>query len=154
MHELGRVLEPGGLLIFSTVGPDTLKELRRAFAAADPGQPHVHDLFDMHDLGDMLVGSGFTAPVMEMETLTLTYEDVTALARDLRAMGATNALASRRRSLTGRGLWERLRAASVMAEGRLPASFEIVYGHAWKPQPRPAAAQQVVKFYPAWERKP
>jgi malonyl-CoA O-methyltransferase len=157
IREMHRVLEAGGLFIFSTLGPDTLKELRQAFAAADRGFPHVHDFIDMHDLGDMLVECGFTAPVMEMETLTLTYDHVKALARDLRAMGATNSLVARRRGLSGRSMWERLSAAleSARAHDRLAASFEVVYGHAWKPQPRPSAADtpQVVKFYPGWERK-
>lgn len=151
-HELQRVLTAEGLLMFSTLGPDTLQELRRSFARADPGFAHVHDFIDMHDLGDMLVGAGFNAPVMDMETITLTYADVMALARELRAAGATSALSSRRRGLSGRGLWERLRQASAAlhVDGRLPASFEIVYGHAWKPQPRAAAsdAPQAVKFYP------
>ncbi len=158
MREMQRVLQPGGLFIFSTLGPDTLKELRQAFAAADPGHAHVHEFIDMHDLGDMLVESGFTAPVMEMETLTLTYTDAAALARELRAMGMVNVLQSRRRSLSGRAMWARLDAAlnATRAAGCLPARFEIVYGHAWKPQPRPAPVEtsQVVKFYPAWERKP
>jgi malonyl-CoA O-methyltransferase len=155
-RELQRVLAGEGLLMFSTLGPDTLWELRQAFARADRGFAHVHDFIDMHDLGDMLVGAGFNAPVMDMETITLTYADVMALARELRAAGATNALEERRRGLSGRGLWERLRqtSATLHVESRLPASFEIVYGHAWKPQPRPAGdAPQVVKFYPAAESK-
>jgi malonyl-CoA O-methyltransferase len=157
MREVQRVLQAGGLFIFSTLGPDTLKQLRQAFAVADPGYAHVHDFIDMHDLGDMLVEAGFTAPVMEMETLTLTYTDAAALARDLRAMGMVNTLQSRRRGMSGRAMWARLNTALEAAReaGRLPARFEIVYGHAWKPQARPAPAEtpQVVKFYPAWERK-
>lgn len=151
-QEMHRVLKGEGLLMFSTLGPDTLKELRQAFAVADPGRAHVHDFIDMHDLGDMLVGSGFAAPVMDMETLTLTYDDVMDLANDLRTMGSANSLQSRRRSLSGRALWNRLAVACapLFAQGRLPASFEIVYGHAWKPRQRPAAeaTPQVVKFHP------
>jgi malonyl-CoA O-methyltransferase len=151
-REMHRVLADEGLLMFSTLGPDTLQELRRSFAKADPAFAHVHDFIDMHDLGDMLVAAGFNAPVMDMETITLTYANVMALARELRAGGETNALLSRRRGLSGRGMWERLRKASAALhiDGRLPASFEIVYGHAWKPQPRAAAsdAPQAVKFYP------
>jgi malonyl-CoA O-methyltransferase len=155
MREWQRVLAADGLFIFSSLGPDTLKELRRAFAAAHPGRAHVHDFIDMHDLGDMLVEAGFAAPVMEMETLTLTYDNVMTMAADLRAMGAANALVARRRGLSGRGLWERAGAAyeAMRRDGRLPASFEIVYGHAWKPKPRQAAGKpQAVKFYPNWER--
>jgi malonyl-CoA O-methyltransferase len=149
--ETHRVLADEGLFMFSTLGPDTLQELRRSFAKADPAFRHVHDFIDMHDLGDMLVGAGFSAPVMDMETITLTYADVMGLIRELQASGAVNALQSRRRGLSGRGIWERLRQASAAlhVDGRFPASFEIVYGHAWKPQPRPTAdAPQVVKFYP------
>jgi malonyl-CoA O-methyltransferase len=157
LRDMHRVLGEEGLLMFTAFGPDTLKELRAAFAKADPGHAHVHDFVDMHDLGDMLVAGGFSAPVMDMETITLTYADVTALARDLRAMGAANALQSRRRGLGARGMWDRLRAASALQhlQGRLPASFEIVYGHAWKPKPRPAPdAPQVVKFHPAAGLRP
>jgi len=156
-QEMHRVLTGSGLLMFSTLGPDTLKELRQAFAKADPGRAHVHDFVDMHDLGDMLVASGFAAPVMDMETITLTYDDIMALAKDLQAMGTVNSLQSRRRGLSGREMWSRLRAACapLRMDGRLPASFEIVYGHAWKPQPRPpaVAAPQVVKFHAPAEIK-
>src|SRR3989304_163204 len=83
LSELARVLEPRGLLMFSTYGPDTLQELRGAFAGID-GYAHVHRFIDMHDLGDMLVAAGFADPVMDMEVMTLSYPDVGALARDLR----------------------------------------------------------------------
>ena len=142
LREFARVLEPGGLLMFSAYGPDTLRELRAAFAQAD-AHPHVHDFTDMHDLGDMLAASGFATPVMDMEMLTLTYADVNALVRDLRASGQANALASRHRGLTGRARWQRMASAyeqarqhGAGADGRLPASFEVIYGHAWKGVPR------------------
>jgi malonyl-CoA O-methyltransferase len=89
--EVARVLEPGGLIMFSTFGPDTLKELRAAFAAVDDHQ-HVNPFVDMHDLGDALVHAGLAEPVMEMEVLTLEYASVEAVARDLQAIGARNAL--------------------------------------------------------------
>ncbi len=137
LNEWRRVLKVGGLLLFSCYGPDTLKELKSAFAAHDSAA-HVHRFIDLHDLGDMLSACGYAAPVMDMEILTLTYADVDALLADLRATGQQNALAGRRRGLTGRGVhgamlveYEKLRR-----DGRLPASFEIVYGHAWKPEPR------------------
>jgi malonyl-CoA O-methyltransferase len=138
LREFSRVLKPGGLLMFSAYGPDTLRELRAAFAAAGT-HAHVHDFADMHDLGDMLAGSGFATPVMDMEMLTLTYDSVAALARDLRASGQTNALAARHRGLTGKHAWRRMLAAYERMrqhDGRLPASFEVVYGHAWKSAPR------------------
>jgi malonyl-CoA O-methyltransferase len=143
LREFARVLEPGGLLMFSAYGPDTLRELRWAFSQAEEqayADAHVHDFTDMHDLGDMLAGNGFAPPVMDMEMLTLTYADVNAMARDLRASGQTNALASRRRGLTGKSRWQRMAAAYEGARARdggpLPASFEVVYGHAWKGAPR------------------
>jgi malonyl-CoA O-methyltransferase len=135
--EFHRVLEVDGLLMFSTLGPDTLKELRSAFSAV-AGGPHVHGFIDMHDLGDMLVGAGFAAPVMDTETLTLTYTGVDAMAADLRSTGQTCSLASRSRGLLGRRHWQEVQASleKHAREGRLPATMEVVYGHAWKPAPR------------------
>jgi malonyl-CoA O-methyltransferase len=140
LREAHRVLETGGVLLFSTLGPDTLKELRAAFASADAA-PHVHGFTDMHDLGDLLVAAGFAEPVMDMEMITLTYADLDALADDLRASGAVNAAAGRRRGLTRPALWRQVRSAyeQIRRDGRLPASFEVIYGSAWKPEPRVAA---------------
>jgi malonyl-CoA O-methyltransferase len=133
--EFRRVLRTGGLVMFTTFGPDTLKELRESFAALD-GRPHVHRFIDMHDIGDALVRAGFADPVMDMEVLTLTYGDIGALVRDLRGIGATNAAAGRPRGLGGRARLQRLAQAYAAwqdADGRLPATFEVVYGHAWVP---------------------
>jgi malonyl-CoA O-methyltransferase len=140
LREWHRVLEVDGLLMFTSYGPDTLKELRTAFAAAD-GTPHVHPFVDMHDLGDALVASGFADPVMDMDLLTVTYARVDDLFRDLRATGQRNAHARRRRSLGGRARWAHMRAAyaALASDGRVPATFEIVYGHAWKAAPRKLA---------------
>jgi malonyl-CoA O-methyltransferase len=140
LGEWHRVLEVGGLLMFSSYGPDTLKELRAAFGAADPG-PHVHPFVDMHDLGDALVASGFADPVMDMDMLTVTYDGVEALVSDLRATGQRNAHAARRRGLTGRRAWARMTDAyrALARDGRVPATFEIVYGHAWKAARRTTA---------------
>lgn len=138
--EFRRVLRVGGLLTFTTLGPDTLAELKTAFAAVDR-TPHVSRFVDMHDLGDMLLDVGFAEPVMDMEKLSLTYVDADALMRDLKATGARNATAGRRRGLTGRRRWGRLAQAleAFRRDGRLLATFEVVYGHAWKPAPRAAA---------------
>jgi malonyl-CoA O-methyltransferase len=127
-----RVLAPGGLLMFATFGPDTLKELRAAFAAVDAA-PHVNRFTDLHDIGDMLVHAGFAHPVMEMDMLTLTYADLRALMRDLKGLGAHNAAAGRRRGLLGKAAWAQLERAyeAHRRDGRLPATFEVVYGHAW-----------------------
>ena len=150
LKELHRVLKVGGLLMFSCYGPDTLKELRAAFAA-DASAPHVHGFIDMHDLGDMLSSCGFAAPVMDMEVITLTYADTQALCADLRATGQVNACAERRRGLTGKGVFDALRAGyeTLRCDGRLPASFEIVSGHAWKPEPRLSGDGRAVIRMPA-----
>ena len=148
--EAARVVTNDGLLLFSTVGPDTLRELRAAFAEAD-GEPHVNRFVDMHDLGDALVHAGFADPVMEMETITLEYDTVMAVARDLKAIGAVNSLPSRARGLPGRNRWRRMTAAyeRFRRDGLLPATWEIVYGHAWKvPPKRLADGRQVVSFAP------
>jgi malonyl-CoA O-methyltransferase len=133
-----RTLLPGGLLMFSTLGPDTLKELRAAFAQSDGGA-HVHRFADMHDLGDQLVHAGFANPVMDMETITLTYGRARAMLQELRDAGSINALSARARGLAGKAGWRRMEAAleSRASDGRIPATFEIVYGHAWKPDRGP-----------------
>jgi malonyl-CoA O-methyltransferase len=144
LREFHRVMQTDGLLMFSTLGPDTLAELRQAAGAA-----RVHEFADMHDLGDMLVASGFAEPVMDMERLTLVYADGAALLADLRASGQTSARADRARGLAGRGFLAALHAglAAQLREGKLPVSFEVVYGHAWKAAPkRTADGRSVVRF--------
>jgi malonyl-CoA O-methyltransferase len=135
--EMHRVIKPDGLLIFSTFGPDTLKELRSAFHEVD-GYNHVSRFIDMHDIGDMLMHSGFSEPVMDMEIITLTYADVKSIMQDLRNIGAHNATSGRARGMMGKVAWQHImeRYESFRREGKLPATFEIVYGHAWKPHPR------------------
>ena len=135
--ELARVLKPGGLLMFSSFGPDTLKELRAAYQGADR-HTHVHRFIDMHDVGDMLVQCGFADPVMDMETVTMTYAGVRDLMRDLKAIGASNATLGRPPALSGKSLLARVTQhyEAFRREGRLPATFEVVYGHAWKPRAR------------------
>ncbi|MBA1148703.1 malonyl-ACP O-methyltransferase BioC [Ectothiorhodospiraceae bacterium WFHF3C12] len=131
--EMQRVLRPEGLLMFSTLGPDTLRELREAWSEAD-GYSHVNAFMDMHDVGDALGRKGFSDPVMDVEHFTLTYERVRELMSDLKAIGAHNVTGGRARGLTGRrrlkameGAYERHRGK----DGRLPATYEVVYGHAW-----------------------
>jgi len=138
--ELQRVLQPEGLLMFSTFGPDTLQELRTAFDGVD-GYNHVNRFIDMHDIGDMLVAAGFADPVMEMERLTLTYDDVQAVMQDLRGIGAHNATAGRAPGMTGRQKWTRIvqNYETLRQNGRLPATFEVIYGHAWKVAPKQAS---------------
>jgi len=133
-RECRRVLKPGGLLTFTTFGPDTLVELRRAWVAADE-RTHVNRFIDMHDLGDALVRSGLAEPVLDVERFTLTYVEVRDLMRDLKAIGAHNANAGRPRSLTGKGALARMTEAyeGFRRDGRLPATYEVVYGQAWCP---------------------
>ena len=134
--ESQRVLRPGGLLMFTTFGPDTLKELRAACAA--DGKVHVNRFIDMHDIGDMMIGAGFADPVMDMEYVTLTYTDVRSVMRELKALGAHNVAVGRNRGLTGKQTLREIerRYESFREAERLPATFEIIYGHAWKPLPR------------------
>ncbi|GAB2182608.1 methyltransferase domain-containing protein [Denitratisoma sp. agr-D3] len=126
--ELHRVMTVGGLLTFSMLGPDTLKEIRRAFAACGV-TPSLRPFLDMHDVGDMLVAAGFADPVMDMEHVVLTYRSPRGLLRDQRHLGVRDALLGH---LPWRQ-WRQVLAAWTRVEGLLPASFEIVYGHAWKP---------------------
>jgi malonyl-CoA O-methyltransferase len=148
--ELYRVLRPGGVCLFSTLGPDTLKELRSAYSQAD-SYAHVHRFIDLHDYGDMLVHARFADPVMDMEYLTLTYPDVRALLRELKAAGAGNADPARRPGLSANAAVLRLEAAygAYQRDGRVPATFEVIYGHAWRPEtPRTAAdGRAVVAFH-------
>jgi malonyl-CoA O-methyltransferase len=130
-----RVLRPGGLFVFTTFGPDTLRELRDAWSRADQ-DPHVHTFLDMHDLGDILLQTGFADPVMDVERYTLTYDDVHQVMGDLKALGEQNAHAMRSRGLTGRGRFGRFQSAyaAMAKDGRVPATYEVVYGHAWVPE--------------------
>lgn len=133
-REVRRILSPGGLWLFTTFGPDTLRELRAAFAASRASAPHVKPFIDMHDIGDALVRAGFADPVMDQEVLTLTYPDFTALRKELRGLGIRNTLTGRARGLLGPG---RLAAVETMYQEhfrvaeRLPVTVEVVYGHAW-----------------------
>lgn len=132
-----RVLEAGGLLMFSTFGPDTLHELRSAYDGAD-ASTHVNRFIDMHDIGDMLVHAGYADPVMDMERVTLTYNDVRSLMHDLKAIGAHNVTQGRPHALSGKSILHQVeqRYEKLRRDGKLPATFEVIYGHAWKPMPR------------------
>ena len=134
---LRRVLRPGGLLLCSSFGPETLGELQAAFTGEhEPPQPIP--LLPIAGFGDAMVAAGFRDPVLDRDLFTLTWPDLRALLRELRATGMGNALARRRRGLTGRG---RFAAASAACEalrdeqGRLPSTWEVIYAHAWAPAP-------------------
>ncbi|MBC3863557.1 methyltransferase domain-containing protein [Undibacterium jejuense] len=146
--EWRRILRTEGLLMFSCFGPDTLIELREAFAQVD-ATPHVLPFVDMHDFGDMLVNAGFATPVMDMEKITLTYQDPHKLLADVRALGG-NPLSTRRQGLSGKNAYRALLAAierQRAADGRIKLTFEVVYGHAFRPVSRTTAAgESIVRF--------
>jgi malonyl-CoA O-methyltransferase len=134
--EAARVLAPGGVLLFATLGPDSLAEIRRAFAAVDNGI-HVHAAFDMHDLGDLAMKAGLAEPVLDVDRLSVTYAEPAALWRDLKAVAAGNVAGGRRRALTGRGRWSRLEAALAPRAGeRFSVTVELIFGQAFGRGPK------------------
>ena len=132
LDECFRVLKPEGLFLFSTFGPDTLKELKRSWSVVD-SNPHVNEFTDMHDIGDQMLQSGFQSPVMEMERLTLTYDKVIDLMHDLKGIGAQT-VHNRSKSLTGKTKFNKMieMYESYRKDDKLPATYEVIYGHAWK----------------------
>jgi len=143
-REFRRVIRPNGLVHFTTLGPGTLCELR----AASGGGPDGHALAEMHDIGDGLLRAGLAEPVLDVEHYTLTYRDVAALMRDLRAIGAGNVSAARSRGLTGRSRLATLASAyePMRREGVLPASCEVVFGQAWGPAHEPIRERRRGEF--------
>lgn len=140
--ELWRVLRPGGLLSFTTIGPATLPELRGAFLSADQ-HTHVSRFVEAGSIARMLATAGFADCIVEVEPFVLTYADGAAMVRDLQAIGATNATHGRPRGLTGRTRWRRMLEAldaTRCRDGLIPATFEIIYVQAWKLEARRAAA--------------
>jgi malonyl-CoA O-methyltransferase len=160
--EIRRILKPEGFFAFSTFGPDTLRELRSAWAEADEGATHagapgavdaaahaaaraynhVNHFTDMHDVGDALVRAGLSEPVLDVDRMQVTYADSIALMRDLKAIGAHNVTAGRPRGLVGRARLKRMQLAyeTFRRDGRLPATYEVVYGVAWGAAGKPASA--------------
>jgi malonyl-CoA O-methyltransferase len=130
--EVRRVLKPQGVFLFASFGPDTLRELREAWASVDQ-HTHVNRFIDMHDLGDAMIRAGLAEPVLDVERFTLTYPDVMGLMRELKAIGAHNVTAGRPAGLTGRNALKQMTAAyePCRRDGVLPASYEVVYGQAW-----------------------
>jgi malonyl-CoA O-methyltransferase len=141
LAEVRRVLKASGFFAFSTFGPDTLKELRSAWAQAD-GYNHVNHFPDVHVVGDALVRSGLMEPVLDIDRIEVGYPDALTLMRDLKAIGAHNATAGRPRALTGRARLARMQQAyeSFRRDQRLPATYEVIYGASWGAAGRPAAA--------------
>lgn len=151
--EFKRILKPDGLLMFATFGPDTLKELKKSWAQVDE-HAHVNDFTDMHDLGDALIQTGLAEPVMDMDLHTLTYKNVISVMHDLKAIGANTILKNQRKE-AGQGLVTPGKLKRVIScyeqyrqEGIVPASYEVVYGHAWKTQQRATKKSQEEFFIP------
>lgn len=131
-EEFKRILRPNGTLLFSTLGPDTLKELRNSWQQADQ-HTHVHHFIDMHDIGDALIRCGFSDPVMDVEHITVTYPDARKLMRDLKTIGAHNAAPDRNKGLQGKSSFKKMlqNYEQYRINGLLPATYEVVYGNAW-----------------------
>ena len=142
--EFHRVLRPGGLLMFTTFGPDTLQELRECWTRADDCV-HVNTFVDMHDIGDALLQARLSDPVVDAERITMTYADARRLMMDLKHIGAHNVTRGRPQGLTGRQRLRRVIEAyeNYRQEGVLPASYEVVYGHAWAPQSGRSSAMEM-----------
>lgn len=149
--EWRRVLRLNGLLMFSCFGPDTFQEVREAFADVDLA-PHTLPFVDMHDFGDQLVEAGFATPVMDMEKLTVTYDDAARLLADVRALGG-NPLTTVRRGLLGRAAYTRLLAGlerQRRADGKLVLTYEVIYGHAFRPDPKVTKdGEAIIRFDPS-----
>jgi malonyl-CoA O-methyltransferase len=130
--EINRALRKDGLFVFSALGPDSLRELRQAWAEVDSDE-HVNAFMDMHDVGDALIKGGMREPVLDVDYLTVTYRDADALFGDLTLAGARNSLAERRRTLTGKQRFEDMKRAlnSFCSNGALACRLELVFGHAW-----------------------
>ncbi len=138
IHELNRVMNTNGCLMFSTLGPDTFKELKQAWLAGDQ-HAHTNDFMDMHDVGDCLLAEHFLDPVVDMELLTVHYSSLKQLLENIKAQGVRNINQARNKGLTGRKSWLAFAdayAALCTPQGKYPLTYEIVYGHAWKGEQR------------------
>jgi len=146
--ECRRVLKPGGMLLFSNFGPDTLKELRHCWSKID-SYTHVNQFADMHDMGDAMLQSGFADPVVDMEMITVTYENVHHIMQDLKQIGAHNVTRGRARGLTGKGRLQQLQQAyeDYRQDGLLPVSHEVIYGLAWRSENVPGKNNQASEIF-------
>lgn len=132
--EINRVLKPNGVFVFTTFGPDTLKELRASWRQVDDGI-HINAFTDMHDIGDALIRKGLDAPVLSTEEIVLTYDECIQFMRDLKNIGAHNVAKGRRKTLTGKKRLEKVIQyyEEYRTNNKLPVTYEVIYGHAWKP---------------------
>jgi len=132
--ELNRVLKPGGILIFSSMGEDTLTELKQSWASVD-SEIHVNHFFDMKQVGDQVFASNFENTVMDRDIITMTYKTMVGLMKDLKAIGANNLNSERSKGLMGKSKFNQLKTAYEKfrwQDGQLPATYDVIYGHAWK----------------------
>lgn len=146
--ECQRLLKPGGMLLFTNFGPDTLKELRQCWSEVD-AHSHVNKFADMHDMGDALLQSGFSDPVVDMEMIIVTYKSVRSIMQDLKQIGAHNVTRGRARGLTGKGRLQQLQQAyeQYRQDGVLPVSHEIIYGLAWRSENVPGKNNQSAEIF-------
>ena len=133
--EIKRVLKPGGVFLFTSFGPDTLKELRESWSQVD-NDVHVNAFADMHDIGDSLIRNGMDAPVLSIEHIVITYDECKQLMRELKNIGAHNVNHGRRKTLTGKQRLQKVvnHYESFRSDNKLPATYEVIYGHAWNPE--------------------
>lgn len=134
IRELNRIMRANGCLMFTTLGPDTFKELQKAWMHVD-NYSHTNTFWDMHDIGDSLLTEHFLEPVMDMEMLTVHYASLQALLTSLKAQGVKNINADRRKGLMGKNSWAAFKQAflaHVTQDKKYPLSYEVIYGHAWK----------------------
>jgi malonyl-CoA O-methyltransferase len=133
LEEFARVLKPGGFLAASSLGPDTLNELRAAWAEADAAHPHVSAFLDIHDLGDAAFAAGLREPVLDVDRIVTRYDAPRDLLRELKGLGVTNADAQRAQGLTGKARFSRMLQAyeQTRHDGKIPATWEVIELHAW-----------------------
>lgn len=137
-REINRVMNVNACFMFTTLGPDTFKELKTAWSGANEFQ-HVNEFVDMHDIGDSLMAEHFLEPVMDMELLAVHYETLPKLLNSLQAQGVRNINPQRNQGLTGKKSWqqfERNYGTLQTSNGKYPLTYEVVYGHAWKGEQR------------------
>lgn len=133
--QIKSVLSKQGLFLFTTLGPDTLKELRASWAEVDD-QTHVNTFMDMHDIGDALVQVGFVEPVLDVEYIVCNYQDCKSLMYDLKKVGANHVNGHEIKGLGGKNKMQKMYQAyeQFRQKDQLPATYEVIYGHAWLPQ--------------------
>jgi malonyl-CoA O-methyltransferase len=133
-RELNRVMKPNACLMFSTLGPDSFKEIRQAWSAVD-AHAHVNEFSDLHDVGDALLQEHFLDPVVDMELITMHYKTLPQMVHALKGQGVRNIHPSRNKGLTGRASWNQfLKHYPMTEEKKYPLTYEVVYGHAWRGQ--------------------